>query len=84
MLQHVGFAGGASGVVGGQPLDTLRVRLQQHSSARSSTLLVWQTMSATEGWRALFKGMSYPLLASGLQVGQKHTLSLRLSCSRCR
>ena len=63
-----GFAGGASGVVGGQPLDTLRIRLQQHVPGGSSTVRIWQTMTANEGWRSLFKGMSYPLLASGVQV----------------
>lgn len=62
-----GFVGGAAGVVAGQPLDTLRIRLQQPEHAHGSTARVWRAMAVREGWRALFKGMSYPLLTSGVQ-----------------
>lgn len=57
-----------AGVVAGQPLDTLRIRLQQRLAASSNILDVWRSMAGNEGWKALFKGMSYPLVTTALQV----------------
>eukprot|EP00878_Enallax_costatus_P029728 GHUV01032271.1.p1 GENE.GHUV01032271.1~~GHUV01032271.1.p1 ORF type:complete len:187 (+),score=55.07 GHUV01032271.1:304-864(+) len=63
-------AGAISGMVGiaaGQPLDTLRVRLQQQSCQQRSAAGVWKAMSAREGIRGLFRGMSYPIYTTALQ-----------------
>jgi hypothetical protein len=49
-----------AGVVAGQPLDTLRIRLQQRDCRERSVLGVWRSMAGTEGVRGLFRGMSYP------------------------
>jgi hypothetical protein len=65
-------AGAASGMVGiaaGQPLDTLRVRLQQRNCQQNSAAAVWKAMAKAEGVRGLFRGMSYPIYTTALQVG---------------
>lgn len=65
-------AGAASGMVGiaaGQPLDTLRVRLQQRGCQQNSVSGVWKDMARAEGVRGLFRGMSYPIYTTALQVG---------------
>lgn len=57
-----------AGVVAGQPLDTLRIRLQQRGCASRTVVGVWRGMAAAaEGSRALFRGMSYPLYTAALQ-----------------
>jgi hypothetical protein len=64
-------AGAASGMVGiaaGQPLDTIRVRLQQRNCQQNSVAGVWKAMAKTEGVCGLFRGMSYPIYTTALQV----------------
>lgn len=64
------IAGAVSGMVGiaaGQPLDTLRVRLQQLGCQQKTVAGVWRAMAATEGVRGLFRGMSYPIYTTALQ-----------------
>jgi hypothetical protein len=56
-----------AGVIAGQPLDTLRIRLQQRGCAARSLGGAWRAMAAAEGPRALFRGMSYPLYTTSLQ-----------------
>lgn len=62
------------GICAGQPLDTLRVRLQQQGSQQTSTAAILRASGATAGLRDLFRGMSYPLYTIALQVG------MQLSC----
>lgn len=63
-----GGLAGMMGVVAGQPLDTLRIRLQQRTCSHSTISGVWRAMAGKEGLRALFKGMSYPLYTTSFQV----------------
>ncbi|GBF97772.1 mitochondrial arginine transporter [Raphidocelis subcapitata] len=63
-----GAVGGMAGVVAGQPLDTLRIRLQQRGCAARTAAGAWAAMRAgAEGARGLFRGMSYPLYTTALQ-----------------
>lgn len=62
-----GAFGGIAGVLAGQPLDTVRIRLQQPNSAFATALQCWRATVAHEGPRALFKGMAYPLSTVALQ-----------------
>lgn len=55
------------GICAGQPLDTLRVRLQQRGS-QTSTAAILRASGAKAGLRDLFRGMSYPLYTIALQV----------------
>jgi hypothetical protein len=57
------------GIAAGQPLDTLRVRLQQRNCQQNSAAGVWKAMAKAEGVRGLFRGMSYPIYTTALQVG---------------
>ncbi len=59
------------GIAAGQPLDTLRVRLQQRGCKQTSVAGVWKEMGRKEGIRGLYKGMSYPIYTTALQVGQQ-------------
>lgn len=63
-----GAIAGMAGVIAGQPLDTLRVRLQQRGCKARGAAGAWRAMAASEGGaRALFRGMSYPLATAALQ-----------------
>ena len=66
-----GGAGGAAGVVVGQPLDVVRVRLQQPGGARGAgpggTAGALAALVRREGPLAMFKGMSYPLATTSFQ-----------------
>jgi solute carrier family 25 carnitine/acylcarnitine transporter 20/29 len=56
--------GGASSVAVGQPFDTVKVRVQTLGGGSSA----WRVAATTvreEGARALFKGMSAPLVMTG-------------------
>jgi hypothetical protein len=55
------------GVVAGQPLDTLRIRMQQAHCTHHNVVGMWRSMAKAEGVRGLFKGMSYPLYTTALQ-----------------
>lgn len=70
-LPAAAAAGAISGMVGicaGQPLDTLRVRLQQRGAQQLSTAGILRASGAKAGARDLFRGMSYPLYTIALQV----------------
>ena len=66
-----GATGGMLGVIAGQPLDTLRIRIQQKGCPDTRVMAVWRSMAKVEGPRGLFKGMSYPLYTTALQVQQR-------------
>ena len=69
-----------AGVIAGQPLDTLRIRLQQRECQSRSILGVWRGMAGAEGVRGLFRGLSYPFYTTALvRVGACAPLTLR-SC----
>jgi hypothetical protein len=72
------------GIASGQPLDTLRVRLQQQSCQHTSVAEVWRSMAKTEGIRGLFKGMSYPIYTTALQVSTSAVSSRRHRCQLTR
>lgn len=63
-----GGAAGAAGVVAGQPLDTVRIRLQQPGHGFSGALACLRATVAKEGPRALFRGLTYPLASVSFQV----------------
>lgn len=70
-----GALSGMVGIAAGQPLDTLRVRLQQAGCLQRSALGVWRVMAAAEGPRGLFRGMSYPIYTTALQVRRSWAIS---------
>lgn len=64
-----GAGAGMAGVLAGQPLDTVRVRLQQRNCLYGgSAWRVAQSLMKREGIGALFKGSAYPLTTTALQV----------------
>lgn len=64
--RRTGAIGGMAGITAGQPLDTLRIRLQQQDCQSRSILGVWRAMAGAEGVRGLFRGLSYPLYTTAL------------------
>lgn len=61
-----GTIGGCAGIVTGQPLDTVKVRMQARSASIGGGSS-WQCLlrtAQTEGWRGLFRGMAAPLLGN--------------------
>lgn len=57
------------GICAGQPLDTLRVRLQQRGCPQqTSTASILRASGAKAGMQDLLRGMSYPLYTIALQV----------------
>ncbi|CAK0784468.1 hypothetical protein CVIRNUC_007672 [Coccomyxa viridis] len=60
-----GAVGGCASVIAGQPLDTIRIRLQHGTFGGLSQTV--NSLVATEGVRSLFKGTAYPLLTITLQ-----------------
>jgi len=67
-LAHTGGAAGGSGVLAGQPLDTVRIRMQQPGCAWPSAAAALRATVATEGVRSLFRGVTYPLATISFQV----------------
>ena len=64
----------------GSPLDVARVRLQQANAPAVSTGALLGQIARREGVRALFKGLSYPLLTGVFQnalVFQSYGLACR-------
>ena len=71
---RAGAAGGVAGIIAGQPLDVVRVRLQQKSSCTKSLAGMWQLIVRQEGMRSLFKGAGYPITTIAMQVSALHAL----------
>lgn len=63
-----GAGAGAAGVLTGQPLDVVRVRLQQPHSQMPGALASLAAIVRAEGVGALFRGSFYPLTTIALQV----------------
>lgn len=63
-----GGVAGAAGVLAGQPLDTVRIRLQQPGCPWGSAGVALRATIAREGTTALFKGVTYPLATISFQV----------------
>lgn len=63
-----GAGAGAVGVLAGQPLDVVRVRLQQPHSAMPGALASLRAIVRAEGPGALFKGSFFPLTTIALQA----------------
>ena len=63
-----GAGAGAVGVLAGQPLDVVRVRLQQPHAAMPGALASLRAIVRAEGPGALFKGSFYPLTTIALQA----------------
>ncbi|GMP34842.1 hypothetical protein CsSME_00007546 [Camellia sinensis var. sinensis] len=61
-----GGFGGVAGIVTGYPLDTLRVRQQQHSTS-GSAFTILRGVVATDGPLALYRGMAAPLASVTFQ-----------------
>ena len=63
-----GWIGGAVGTASGQPLDTVRIRMQVGgASSETSFMAVFRALVEKEGLLALFKGLSAPVLAIAFQ-----------------
>jgi solute carrier family 25 (mitochondrial carnitine/acylcarnitine transporter), member 20/29 len=62
-----GVFGGMCGVVAGQPLDFVRVRLQTASHTIESPLMLLRSAIRTEGIRAVWKGMTSPIFGVSFQ-----------------
>lgn len=63
-----GGIAGAAGVLAGQPLDTVRIRLQQPGCPWASAGAALRATVAREGPAALFRGVTYPLATISFQV----------------
>jgi hypothetical protein len=59
-----GTIGGCAGIIVGQPLDTIKVRLQSKPGVYSGVVNCLSTMVRTEGPRSLFKGLLPPLMGN--------------------
>lgn len=64
-----------AGVISGYPLDTLRIRQQQHSNAGSALNILRRVIDA-EGPSALYRGMGAPLASVTFQVRSSLSLSV--------
>lgn len=69
MRCDTGAAGGVAGIIAGQPLDVVRVRLQQKAPNAKGLASMWQLIVKQEGMRSLFKGAAYPITTIAMQVG---------------
>lgn len=63
-----GGIAGAAGVLAGQPLDTVRIRLQQPGCPWGSAGAALRATVGREGPAALFRGVTYPLATISFQV----------------
>ena len=75
-----GAGGGVAGIIAGQPLDVVRVRLQQKSPHKGSLSSMWRQIVRKEGMRSLFKGAAYPVTTIAMQVWAIATATLLLTC----
>lgn len=63
MIEYVsGCVGGVAGVIVGQPLDTIKVRLQTQTGMYRGITHCFRNIIGKEGMHGLFKGMSSPLV----------------------
>ncbi|KAF5957080.1 hypothetical protein HYC85_004305 [Camellia sinensis] len=62
-----GGFGGVAGIVTGYPLDTLRIRQQQHSTS-GSAFGILRRVVASDGPLALYRGMAAPLASVTFQL----------------
>lgn len=62
-----GGFGGIAGIFAGYPLDTLRVRQQQHSTT-GSAFTILRNVVASQGPLGLYRGMGAPLASVTFQV----------------
>ncbi|KAK9810338.1 hypothetical protein WJX72_009024 [[Myrmecia] bisecta] len=82
---YAGGLGGVAGILTGQPLDTIRIRIQQRNSQPGT---IWSYCRATvqrEGLTSLFKGAAYPVTTIAVQsavVFQTYGLSCRYLANR--
>lgn len=74
-----GAGGGVAGIIAGQPLDVVRVRLQQKSPHKGSLSSMWRQIVRKEGMRSLFKGAAYPVTTIAMQVRAVATATLLLT-----
>ena len=65
-------------MLAGQPLDVVRVRLQQPHSQMPGALASLRAIVRAEGPGALFKGSFYPLTTIALQVRIRAAVVLAL------
>lgn len=79
-MVSIGAISGMVGICAGQPLDTIRVRMQQKKDHSIPVGVSWQS-GAKNGVRDLFRGMSYPLSTIALQVNTvSRSLTDRYTC----
>ena len=76
-----GAGAGAVGVLAGQPLDVVRVRLQQPHAAMPGALASLRAIVRAEGPGALFKGSFYPLTTIALQARPALRFRVALWCA---
>ena len=60
-----GTVGGCLGIIAGQPLDTVKLRMQAPMSPYTSSMQCFINTLRLEGVRALYKGMVSPLIGNG-------------------
>lgn len=63
-----GGLGGVAGIISGYPLDTVRIRQQQSGVVSRSAFSIINNVVATEGPKALYRGMAAPLASVSIQV----------------
>ena len=84
LLKHhqmlTGAGGGVAGIIAGQPLDVVRVRLQQKSPHTGSLASMWKHIVKMEGGRSLFKGAAYPVTTIAMQV-RLQEMTMRPVCA---
>lgn len=63
-----GSIAGASGVLAGHPLDTIKTRMQtQTSKGYLSSLHCFRDMCRREGMRSFYRGLSWPMLSKSIE-----------------
>lgn len=73
-----GGFGGVAGIFAGYPLDTLRIRQQQHSNT-GSALTILRKVVASQGPLGLYRGMGAPLASVTFQVCYLLSVSFLIS-----
>ena len=84
-FHHAGAVAGAFAITISQPLDTVRVRLQQSSHADGkNTLQLLREMLRKEGPLSPWKGLTYPLLFASFQSAVLFQVRGALCAEPCR